>query len=218
MSLLIFIYFYFQHEAANERSDDQLLDDTESYDNYLTEREEPLNTRLTYEKEMLFVYVQEMNNHALNDIPLDDLVVDEINFNEETEAIYFYNENNIPQESTELIVLHEAYNLDYLLLQDVKYSTTTNERIKLTAIDFPNIEEDDQPVNNDHRLFLDETIAIEQVEDTEIIRVEFKEETFDLERGEYKDFMLEEDDKKSRILIRNFGHWETINMKYEITE
>lgn len=218
MSLLIFIYFYFQHEAANERSDDQLLDDTESYDNYLTEREEPLNTRLTYEKEMLFVYVQEMNNHALNDIPLDDLVVDEINFNEETEAIYFYNENNIPQESTELIVLHEAYNLDYLLLQDVKYSTTTNERINLTAIDFPNIEEDDQPVNNDHRLFLDETIAIEQVEDTEIIRVEFKEETFDLERGEYKDFMLEEDDKKSRILIRNFGHWETINMKYEITE
>lgn len=218
ISLLILIYFYFQHEEANERSDNHLLDEAESYDNYLSEREEPLNTRLTYEKEMLFVYVQEMNNHALNEIPLDDLEVDEISFNEETEAIYFYNEDNIPQESTELIVLHEAYNLDYLLLQDIKYSTSTSERIALAPIYFSDFDEDYQPINNDHRLFLEEIIRLEQVEDSEIIRVEFKEETFDLERGESKDFMLEEDDKKSRILIRNFGTWETINMKYEITE
>jgi len=80
ISLLIFMYFYFQREEANERSDEQLLDEEESYDNYLDNLEQPLDTRLTYEKEMLFVYVQEMNNFALKEIPLDDLVVDEISF------------------------------------------------------------------------------------------------------------------------------------------
>jgi|SRR5690625_1338096 len=218
ISLLIFMYFYFQREEANERSDEQLLDEEESYDNYLDNLEQPLDTRLTYEKEMLFVYVQEMNNFALKEIPLDDLVVDEISFNEETEAIYFYNENNIPQSSTELIVLYEAYNLDFLLLQDINYSTNASERIQFTDILFSDIDDEFQPVNNENRLFLDEAIAIEQVGETDTVRVEFNEQSFELKRGEYKDFILEKDDKKSRILIRNFGHWETVNMKYEITE
>lgn len=218
ISLLIFLYFYFQQEEKEERTDETIFDEEESYDDYLDQLEKPLDTRLTYEKEMLFVYVQEMNNSALNDIPLGDLTVDEISFNEETEAIYFYNENNIPQESTELIVLHEVYNLDYLLEQNLNFSYGTSETVRFTEILFWELDDDLQPINNDNRLFLNEAIYIEQVDETETIRVEFNEEQFEIGRGEYKDFVLEEDDKKSRILIRNFGHWETINMKYEITQ
>lgn len=218
ISLLIFLYFYFQQEEKEERTDETIFDEEESYDDYLDQLEKPLDTRLTYEKEMLFVYVQEMNNSALNDIPLGDLTVDEISFNEETEAIYFYNENNIPQESTELIVLHEVYNLDYLLEQNLNFSYGTSETVRFTEILFWELDDDLQPINNDNRLFLNEAIYIEQVDETETIRVEFNEKQFEIGRGEYKDFVLEEDDKKSRILIRNFGHWETINMKYEITQ
>lgn len=218
ISLLIFLYFYFQQEEKEERTDETIFDEEESYDDYLDQLEKPLDTRLTYEKEMLFVYVQEMNNSALNDIPLGDLTVDEISFNEETEAIYFYNENNIPLESTELIVLHEVYNLDYLLEQNLNFSYGTSETVRFTEILFWELDDDLQPINNDNRLFLNEAIYIEQVDETETIRVEFNEEQFEIDRGEYKDFVLEEDDKKSRILIRNFGHWETINMKYEITQ
>lgn len=218
ISLLIFLYFYFQQEEKEERTDETIFDEEESYDDYLDQLEKPLDTRLTYEKEMLFVYVQEMNNSALNDIPLGDLTVDEISFNEETEAIYFYNENNIPLESTELIVLHEVYNLDYLLEQNLNFSYGTSETVRFTEILFWELDDDLQPINNDNRLFLNEAIYIEQVDETETIRVEFNEEQFEIGRGEYKDFVLEEDDKKSRILIRNFGHWETINMKYEITQ
>jgi len=218
VGLLIFMYFYFQHEKNTDLTGKDPTDIASNYDSYLDDLQEPLNTRLTYDKEMLFVYVQEMNNDVLKDFSIEHLVANEINFNEETEAIYFYDQNNIPPESTELIVLQEIYNLDFLLNQSISYSYDTSTKVYFHELTYASFEAEKQPVENEQRLFLDESISIRQVDDSDAVVVEYNEDTYQLNRGESKDFIIEKDHLKSRLLIRYFGFWETTHMKYEITD
>lgn len=219
VGLLIFAYFYFQKEEVSQKDmgREAAMDEID-YDAYIDSLAEPLDTRLTYDKEMLFVYVSEMNNTALHYFPLGDLVEDEVSFNEETQSIYFYNEQLAPYESAEMLILSEVYNLDVMLSQDVDSVSVDSSRLNIRDISFNEIEEELQPVNNEQRLFLNETLKVERVENTDNLRVIFMEEEHILKPDEYQDFIVEKGDAKSRILVRNFGPWETINMKYQIKE
>lgn len=221
VGLLAFVYFYFQKEEAAQldmRGGEGIEADDSDYDAYMESLNEPLDTRLTYEKDMMFIYVSEMNNSALHEIPLGNLVDDEVSFNEETESIYFYNQGLVPNEDTEMVVLSEVYNLDTLLSQVVDNGSGDVSRLNFRDITFSELEEDWQPINNENRLFLNETLKIERLNQTDNIQVDFMEDSFVLKPGEYRDFVLDEAGVKSRILIRNFGPWETINMKYQIKE
>jgi hypothetical protein len=225
LALIIGSYLYFQFEdqivafsSEEDQTDVQLDDETfkEEYDSWWQEKTEPLESRLEYNKKLAVVYVGELNTASLIGQPLEKVQDYKATFNKDTKSVYFYSEQYIPREEDNLLVIQDTNDYDVLLNQNI-FSDESEVSFALSSL--PN-ENNTYYIANEGRLFLDTPIEIRLLNDNGSIEVKFGSQVFTLKEGEYKVFNKEDSKEKfmvkSKILIANYGMWESNHMKYVV--
>jgi len=185
-----------------------------------------LDTRLPFNKKISFVYVGELNSHAVSGVSISDLVSNEVSFNEDTKALYFYNSKLIPQEADNLIVVKETNSMDTLINQQVK-KDKKQVRVDFSPIYNAQNNSSNISIVNEERLFLNTSLTVTLLNDQGDVEVKYDDETKTvqtktLKAGESLDLKVRNKqskdgkDLKSKVLVTNFGMWNSDNMKYVV--
>lgn len=220
-AIFVGVYIYFSFDNQEKKNNEIVIDESE-YEERLKEMNEPLTTRLDYDKEILFLYVGELNNGVLRDEVVPNQISQTVaNFNEKTQSLYFYNQKSIPIIDTEIMILNGVYSMENLLQETLYTSVDNNLYLDLSEVRY-SYANDVIPLYNEDRLFLNTKIKVQKLDDKGTVEVYVGEEKFNLKPMESKEFMKngenEKSGLKSKIIITNYGLWDTKNMKYEIHE
>lgn len=195
----------------------------EDYDDELEKAADDygMETRLPFQKDMQFVVIGEINTAALAGNPVKDVGEQLATYNEETESIYFYGDRDIPREDDNMIALFRSYDMDVLLEQAIE----TNEdelNFSIPSVSLDEEMEQQFKVVNENRLFLRDSVNMEQKSDESIEITDPDGDTSTLGAGESTELEREEDvdgtTAKSKVVITNFGEWPSHNMKYIVDD
>lgn len=167
--------------------------------------------KLDFNKEIQFVHVKEVNNHALHERPFGGIASQDILYYRDEDVLYFFYDAKLPTEDIELIISKEQFNHDYLLNQELHQSESNSETLTLESID-------NEFVNNDNRLFLNDDVKISKIADEGIL-VELNNSSYEVKKNDTLEIPLEKGDIKSTIIIENFGLLNSIeDMTYQKIE
>lgn len=215
--ILPFIYIKFGESAMNldpELSDkevEQLY--RESWDD-----QDIVESRLTYAKSMAVVHVIEMNNASLFSSTWFDLEERVATLNTETKSIYFTDQNIVPRQDDNIIVIEDIQDLETLLKQNI-YRSRESVSYKIRELSQEDPETATHLVLNENRLFVGESMQIRYVNEEGDIEVELAGVTKVIPVGESELFERYNEEGSfigSKILVSNYGMWEAINMTYVV--
>lgn len=166
-----------------------------------------LQHKLTFDKDILFVQVKEVNNEALHERPMGGISSQDAYVKDGKELYMFY-DAELPNKKTNMIVMKESRNHDYLLSYELLQS---NEDV----VDWEFEEIDNEYVNNDNRLFLGNKVIISELEDG-IVNVTLGDQSVNVNPNGEDSIVLNDGDVNSEILIVNYGYLNSIkDMTYE---
>lgn len=165
--------------------------------------------KLDFNKSIHYVHVGEINTDALHEKPSGGISSQDTHYYKEDNLLYFFYDAILPTEETEMVVVEDQFNHDYML--DYKLHQSDNDKIKL---DFGTI--DNEHVNNDNRLFLESKVNVSKVSGSEVVIVTVDGEIHEVEKDESKEIVLERGEIKSSIEITNYGLFNSIeDMTYQ---
>lgn len=230
VSAILGAVLFFQFKDAKEiKTLAEMVEDKsdmpQSYDEWAEKElftgEDQLESIVPYKKKMAFVHIGEMNSIALIGTPAGELFEKLVTFNDETESIYFKRQDIIPSQESDLLVLHDAYALDILLNQSI-YSAVGETAAPISAVSQEEGNKEQYVVLNEGRLFLDQVIQIKQLNGSGEVEVIFQEQQKVLKKGEQATFEMKKTidgvEFKSKIVVHNYGTWETDNMTFVVTQ
>ena len=219
-----------QEKLKETEPDEITLEETEdAYNSWLDEREELIDTRLDFDKDISFVYVAEINSHVINtpDVYTNHLNPYQFSFNEETESIYFYNDKNIPSKEDNLMVLHDINEIDIMLEHRVFKS---NEDVQFRMGDV-RLEGDPvfNPIYAEGRLFRDSKMSVEVINNEGDVEVKVDDKTHVIKVNDAISVVKKDKPKlingtpnlkgiefTSKLVITNYGKWNSRNMSYVV--
>lgn len=213
-----FVYFRFEPvfssrsvETLSEKELKQKLD--ESWNN----KDTVVESRLMYDKKITVVHVGELNTDAYAGALIQNIDTRKVSLNPQTKSMYFYEEGELPEQQDELLVVYDVNSLDVLLKEDV-HNSGEDVYLDFDPIQFPETNNDiNHLIRNEGRLFLNLPMQI-SLTDNGTIQVKFDGKEQNLTGGENAEFKKDKQDggllMQSKVVVTNYGQWDTINMKY----
>ncbi|GAB2720846.1 hypothetical protein ACFQWB_09775 [Paenibacillus thermoaerophilus] len=193
----------------------------QQYDEWWKNKEDVVESRLTYQTKIAVVHVGEINTDLLYGRRVGDLGERLATFNPETKSMYYYSEDHIPQKDDNLVVVQDIHSLDVLVKENI-YRTKDQARIGFTPFEQPDSDSEapDYFFVNEARLFNGQTMIASLLNDNGDIQVEFDQQVKRLAPGEKAVFekSAEKDRLKirSKVVVTNYGMWDSVNMKYVV--
>lgn len=167
------------------------------------------DSKLEFDKDIHFVRISEVNNEALNERPSGGITSQDIVYDYEDDLLYFFYDAILPTEDTEMIIVEEQHNHDYLLNHILHQVNEDNIELTMKSIN-------NEFVINNKRLFLGKTIKVSKISQ-DSISVSVNSETYEILNGEKEEITLEKGDTKSTISITNYGPLNSIDdMTYQV--
>jgi len=210
-----FVYFKFGlNEAIGASNTPAVAFDHEQW---VQQQAEEDDTRINFKKDLAMIYITEFNTGALRYLGYTELMPPLISLNDETKAAYFYDQNLIPNKDTGLVVIQDAYSWDTLLNQTIT-TATSGANLYFEAIRDSAYSEEEQPVINDERLFLNERLYVEVVDPQGTVLMRLGEKEFRVQPGESIEIGQRQGSTgvQSTLTATHLGLWNTHNMKYVI--
>lgn len=218
--LLLFVgtYFYFmlqdQTIAKGEETKEQ------SYDEWMDAQNKKLDTRLSFQTQMTLVYIGELDSHVAEGFVMNNITDRTITYNPDSKALYLKRADFVPEQSDNLLILHEVNSLDALIEQKLLKG---KDQISY-AFDEIKIGQDNEKlpyqINNEERLFLHEQVSVARRNDQGEVEVKFGNQTKVLQPEEkaFFDKTSTKDGKslRSKIAFVNFGLVDSKNVKYVV--
>ncbi|MDF2925779.1 MAG: hypothetical protein K0R57_4693 [Paenibacillaceae bacterium] len=216
------IFFQFEDDISSRlarkqasAADAQHLE--EEYNRQWHEEEQRVENRLTFHKKMTVVHVGELNSHLYLGRGYGNQGEYGVTMNPKTQSLYFAEEQLVPAPNDNLLLIHDVNSLDVFIKQSI-YKSARELNFRLESIQHQN--SDDQAYHNECRLFNNQVMKVTAAGDSGAIRVEFDSQIKELLPGEKAVFDKTSDESgsmvRSKIVITNYGLWETINMKYVV--
>ena len=219
-----------QEKLKEEDVKEETLEESEAaYNSWLDEREELIDTRLDFEKEISLVYIGEINTHAINspDVFTTQLNPVQFSFNKDTKSLYFYNDKNIPRKEDNLMVLHDIHELEIMLEQRVFKSTNdvtfTMEDVELEGNPIFN------PIYDEGRLFRESKASVKVINSKGDVEIIVDDEKHILKVNDSMSVVKKDKptfingfpntkgiEFKSKLVFTNYGKWNSKNMTYVV--
>lgn len=192
----------------------------EEYEKQWEEGEERVENRLTYQKQMAVIHVGELNSHLYLSRQYGDHEGYGVTLNSRTQSLYFTKEALIPDKKDQMLLIHDIHSMDTFIKQNIYKSGSPSIRFELKPVQQQ--VPDGPEYQNDYRLFGGQTMTVTQVTQgsPDAVQVEFDGQTKLLQSGEkaYYDTTQNKDgiQIRSKIVVTNFGLWDTLNMTYVV--
>ncbi|MGG1311408.1 hypothetical protein [Cohnella laeviribosi] len=221
-----FVFFQWEKQSptsatARVPGEDELKRQLEQqYDQWWQEKEEPVESRLPFRKKIAVVHVGELNTDLLYGKRVGDLGQRLATFNPDTKAMYFYSQDDIPEKEDNMVVVQDIHSLDVLVEENV-YRSADQVRIDFAPFEQPDPEGNpDYFIVNEARLFNGQAMNVSLLNDNGDIQVEFDGQVKRLAPGEKAAFEKNEDKDslrvRSKVVVTNYGMWDSVNMKYAV--
>ncbi|MFM9279400.1 hypothetical protein [Paenibacillus jiagnxiensis] len=224
-----FVFFYIEDHRSRpvkaEENTDVTRDQLEqAYNDWWNSNDKKIESRLSYGTKFAVVHVGELNSDAYLDMWGLDLDRRHASLNPETKAIYFYDQDYIPSENDNMIVIHDANSLE-VLLKEAVYRDQNEIDIPFAPISSDTVSEKPKPedlVMEEGRLYSNTPMQIELLNDSGAIRLEFDGQIKELKVDEKAVFnkskVFNGKTVRSKVVVTNYGMWDAINMKYVISD
>lgn len=164
--------------------------------------------KLTFDKDILFVTVEEVNNKALHERPMGGISSQDAYVKNGNE-LYMFHDAKLPNKETNIIVMEKYIDdFDYQLAYELKQ---TNE----DTLDWTIKNVDNEYVNNDNRLFLGNKVSLSELDNGEI-SITIGDKSLNIKPGSEDSISLKSGDVESEISVVNYGYLNSIkDMTYE---
>lgn len=227
-ALFIGAFVFFQLDKQSPVSaENKVLSENElkrqleqQYDDWWKKKENPVESRLPYQKKIAVVHVGELNSDLLYGKRVGDLGERIATFNPDTKSMYFYSQDYIPQKEDNMVVVQDIHSLDVFIKEHVY---RTKDQIQ---VDFRPFEQPDPNGNPDYfyvneaRLFNGQAMFVSLLNNNGDIEVKFDNQVKRLAPGEQAAFEKAADKNslkiRSKIVVTNYGMWDSVNMKYVV--
>lgn len=185
-------------------------EDETNVEEYNALKDPEINKKFDFDKDLHFIHISEVNNNALNERPLGGIESQDVYYDKNENVLYFFYDSKLPTSKTEMIVVQDKFNHDYLLEYDLHLIEGNSASLTFNFID-------NEYVNNDNRLFLDKMLDLKVTDDKLSISIDGNE--YEVNNGESLEIPIENGDVKSKLVIANYGKLNTLeNMSYHEIE
>lgn len=167
--------------------------------------------KFSFNKDIQVVHVRELNTNALKERPLGGIAVQNSLYVDDM-LYFFYDVEELPTQKTEMIVIQDNFNHDYLLGHELIQTTLYNATLSFPA-------RENEYVNDNNRLFLNNKLKIEKQHNNDSIIVTFKGTSYEVKANDVLEIPLKKGETESTLIISNHGMLNTIeNMRFEMIE
>lgn len=185
-------------------------EDETNVEEYNALKDPEINRKFDFDKDLHFIHISEVNNNALNERPLGGIESQDVYYDKNENVLYFFYDSKLPTSKTEMIVVQDKFNHDYLLEYDLHLIEGNSASLTFNFID-------NEYVNNDNRLFLDKMLDLKVTDDKLSVSIDGNE--YEVNNGESLEVPIENGDVKSKLVIANYGKLNTLeNMSYHEIE
>lgn len=184
---------------------------------------ETLKSRPTYHKLVSVVHVGELNSDVLLGKRFGNVAESDIELDPVSKTIDFSNEDQVPQQDDQLLVIRNANNMDVLLEEEMYRSSGDLVEVTFHPFNQPvETEEADYAFINEARLFEGQSMTIRKADEAGTIEIYFNDKQQNIAPGKTAVFETSSELQgltvRSKIVVSNYGLWETSDMTYTIQE
>lgn len=182
--------------------------ETEKVELYGNVDREDLEHKLDFDKDILVVQIEEVNEAALHERPMGGISSQDAYLKDGKELYMFY-DAKLPTEKTNMIIIEESIGpLDYQLSYNLRQ--TNKDTLSWISEDINN-----EYVNNDNRLFSGNEISVSELDNGEI-NVVVGKESLNVKPGSGNSIKMKDGEVESEIIVTNYGYLNSVkNMTYE---
>lgn len=179
-------------EEEVEEEEEEEIDESER--GYYRDNDE----KFSFNKDIYYVHIKEINNNVLNNRPNGGISSQDTHYYKEDDVLYFFYDSFLPEENTNMLVVEEQLNNDYLLRYKLHIEESNKTEFTLSSID-------NEFVKNNNRLYLGSKIVINGVAGSESIVFSVNGNSHEVKSGEEKEIEIESGELKSSIVVSNYG-------------
>lgn len=237
ISLTIFViaiigaFIYFQWDGnkpvsavQNEQSEAELSEQRQQdYEDWWSEGGEVLRSRPTYHKPISVVHIGELNTDVLLGQRFGHVVESDIVLDTDNKTIDFGNLEQVPGENDNMLVIRDAYNMEVLLEEQLYRSSGDEVQVVLHPLNEPDdIDGAEYAFIHEARLFEGQAMTIRQVDEAGTIEIITEDKQRKIAPGKTAVFEASKELQgltvRSKIVVTNYGLWDTSDMTYIVQE
>ncbi|CAM3764463.1 hypothetical protein COLU111180_07305 [Cohnella lubricantis] len=223
-----FIYFQWdKHDsvpaAQNQPSESAAAEEQQlAYDDWWSEEDERLISRPTYDRPVSVVHIGELNTDVLLGKRFGNVGESIANIDAANKTIHFNSGNQVPQADDRVLVVRDSNNMEVLLQEQLYRSSGDTVEVFFEPFQEPGAEDADYYLVNEARLFGGQSMTIRETDEEGTIEVAFQDRQQTVPAGQTAVFEESADlqglQVRSKIVVTNYGLWDTSDMTYVVQE